>query len=155
MGVSTNGTISFGVVCEEDTEFPWDTDRFDGDIDDWWREENGFQDVHHPWTPEGNYAAGWQEKDPRFKEYNAHRHEWTEANPVPVATENYCSGDYPMYAITIPGVGLSCCRGEPEAFKPAELTVSEEQVEALKAFLEKYKIAHDGGPRWLLTSYWG
>ena len=155
MGVSTNGVISFGVPCEEDYEFPWDADEFEGDIEEWWRKENGFEDVHNPWTPEGNYADGWEKDDPRFDEYYGRRRDWLKANPVPVEPENYCSGECPMYAITVVGVGLSCRRGYPEAFDPASLAVTDEQVEALKSFLEKYEIEYEGEPRWLLTSYWG
>ena len=155
MGTSTNGIIGFGVPCDDGCEFPWGAEEFDGDIEEWWRQENGFVDVHQPWTEQGNYAAGWLEDDPRFEAYYKHRREWLASNPIPVELENYCSGEYPMYAITVPGAGTSCYRGDPTSFDPSELTVTPEQVEALKAFLAKYEIEHDGEPRWLLMSYWG
>lgn len=155
MGTSTNGIIGFGVPCDDGCEFPWDAGEFDGDIEEWWRHENGFVDIHNPWTEDGKYAAGWAKDDPRFEAYYKHRREWLANNSIPVEAENYCSGEYPMYAITVPGVGAKCLRGYPTSFDPSELTVTPEQVEALKAFLEKYEIEHDGEPRWLLMSYWG
>lgn len=118
MSTSTNGVISFGVVCEEDTVFPWDESSFDGDIDVWWRHENG--DDH----------------------------------PLPVELCNYCRASVPMYIIALPDVGISCRRGHPQEFIPAELTVTDEQVESLLSFLETYKIESDKRPRWLLSSYW-
>ena len=155
MTISTNGIIGFGVQCEDGCEFPWDAEEFEGDIEAWWRSENGFVDIYHPWTNDGNYAAGWQENDPRFDEYYKHRHNWMTANPIPIKVENYCSGEYPMYAITVTGAGARCRRGNPAAFDPHGLVVTAEQVAALKAFLETYNIEHDGEPRWLLMSYWG
>ena len=153
MGTSTNGIIGFGVPCDDGCEFPWD--EFEGDIEEWWRNENGFVDIHQPWTNDGNYATGWKERDPRFEEHYKHRRDWMEANPLPIEAENYCSGDYPMYAIVVPGVGASCRRGDPTSFEPSELVVTSEQIATLKAFLAKYAIEHDGEPRWLLMSYWG
>lgn len=155
MGTSTNGIIGFGVPCDEECEFPWDAEEFEGDVETWWRHENGFVDIHNPWTEDGKYAAGWTKNDPRFDAYYNHRRAWLEANPVPIEAENYCSGDYPMYAITIPGVGAFCRRGDPATFDPSNLVVTPEQISALKSFLDKYSIEHNGEPRWLLMSYWG
>lgn len=155
MGVSTNGIIGFGVVCDEGTELPWDTEEFDGDIEEWWRRENDFRDIHSPWTPDGNYATGWGDKDPRLDEYYRHRREWLESHPVPIELENYCSGDCPMYALTVPGLGTSCRRGYPKTFEPSELVATPDQAESLKAFLMKYGIEYEGEPGWLLMSYWG
>jgi len=154
MGVSTNGIIAFGVVCEEDCKFPWD-EECDGGIDEWWKKERGFADIHHPWTPDGNYAPGWTENDPRFREYYDHRTKWRAKNPVPIELENYCSGGSPMYAITVPGVGLLCWRGDPKTFDPTALVVTDEQVAALMEFLKRYEIKYIGEPSWLLMSYWG
>lgn len=155
MGTSTNGIIGFGVPCDEECEFPWDAEEFEGDVETWWRHENGFVDIHNPWTEDVKYAAGWTKNDPRFDAYYNHRRAWLEANPVPIEAENYCSGDYPMYAITIPGVGAFCRRGDPATFDPSNLVVTPEQISALKSFLDKYSIEHNGEPRWLLMSYWG
>ena len=155
MSTSTNGEIAFGVLCEEGTEFPWDDDEFEDDIETWWRSVNGFVDVYQPYTPEGNYAEEWSHGDPRFREYFDKRHAWEADNPLPVDLVNYCHSDVPMYVIAVPGVGLSCSRGYPEVFDPKKLKVSHEQEFKLLQFLAQYKINYTGEPAWLLTSYWG
>lgn len=149
MGTSTNGIISFGVVCEEGTEFPWE------DLEEWWRDENGFKNIHEPYTEEGEYAEGWSIDDPRFEEYFQHRRQWLKENPVPVALENYCSNNCPMYAIVVPNLGYMCHRGYPEKFDPEKLIVKWEDQYNLIKFLDKYGIEYESDPSWILTSYWG
>ena len=37
MGTSTDGRINYGILFEEDFQFPWDEDeKYDGDIEQWW-----------------------------------------------------------------------------------------------------------------------
>ncbi len=120
MGVSTDGEISFGYPCDDDTNLPWDDENYDGDIDEWWHAVAGGED-----------------------------------HKIPVELVNYCGIEYPMYAVTVPGIGASCSRGSPQVFDPAKLVATDEQIESLKAFLDKYEIEYSGEPQWLLTSYWG
>lgn len=149
MSTSTNGVISFGVVCEEYTEFPWE------DLEDWWREVNGFKPLYEPYTPERRYAEGWDESDPRLDEMWKHQIKWDKENPVPVSLENYCSDGSPMYAIVVPNLGHTAHRGYPEAFDPVALKVTLAQSMSFLAFLKLYNIQYEGEPTWLLTSYWG
>lgn len=155
MGVSTNGIIAYGVICEEGLELPWLTREYDCDIQDWWFEITGFQSRFQPFTEDGNYAEGWTREDPRLEEYYDERREWLTQNPIPVEVENYCSGDVPMFALVIPETNFNCRRGYPVRFDPAELSVTTEQVEVLKSFCEAYDIKYQGEPGWLLMSYWG
>ena len=155
MGQSTDGEIAFGVLCEDGTEFPWDAEEFDYGIEDWWRVESGFESIHQPYTPQGEYAEGWSRGDPRLKEYGQQRNAWDAANPLPVDLVNYCHSDVPMYVIAVPGVGLKCSRGYPDSFDPAELKVSPEQEFKLLQFLARYKIKRISELAWWLTSYWG
>jgi hypothetical protein len=37
MGVSTDGLLFLGVLFDEDDEFPWHSDEFDYDWEDWLR----------------------------------------------------------------------------------------------------------------------
>lgn len=155
MGTSTNGEISFGVVIPEDTEFPWGAERFDGDIEEWWLEEIGFKSTHQPFDEDGEYADGFRPDDPRINAYFDEKRIALEENPVPITLVNYCSGDYPMFVIAVPGVLLTCRRGDPLKISPLDMTCSDQQVKELVTFLGKYGIEHDGEPGWLLTSYWG
>ena len=155
MTTSTNGVISFGVVCKEDTEFPWEEDPWEEDLEDWWRGVNGFKALHEPYTPEGEYAEGWSGDDPRLKEMWEQQRKWDEQNPIPVELENYCSDSYPMYAFVVPSVGYKCFRGYPEKLDQRQLTVTVKQQEDLLKFLQTYNIPYEDEPTWLLTSYWG
>ena len=111
MGQSTDGIIAFGVAFPEGFEFPW---GYTNDVDDWWRKNSGFQDIHQPFTEDGEWAEGWgSQDDPRLKEYNAHRLKWRRENPFPYEMVNYCSGDYPMWALVVPGSEIRCKRGIP------------------------------------------
>ena len=151
MGVSTNGQICFGVMLEEGVELPWGED-----IEEWWRKVNDFKDVHEPWTEEGEYAEGWEERDPRFKEYYDARREWLKKNPLPVALVNYCSGDYPMYILAVPETFIQCSRGYPtEISVPDSFIVTIDQATAVLDFIEKYEIECDKKMRWWLSSYYG
>lgn len=43
MGIATNAIITFGVICEEGTEFPWDD--HEGDFIEWWEENHKDEDI--------------------------------------------------------------------------------------------------------------
>jgi len=154
MGVNTDGSIMFGVVCPGDAELPWETDEYDY-IDEWWAEVKGYVPKWEPFTKDGEWAEGFDENDPRWDEEYEHKREWLAENPVPVSPENYCSQNVPMYVLAVPGTVLTCRRGYPETIDPSLMVVDSEQVRALMDFLERYEIESDGIPRWLLTSYWG
>ena len=155
MGTSTNGIIAFGIAFEEDTEFPWDADQFDGDVEDWWMEHCGFQNKYSPFTESGDYAEGWSENDPRFEEYFSLSRKWLSENPVPFQAENYCSGECPMYALVLPGKTMTSLRGCPTPFVPSDLTIDGKAVQRFKAALAQAGIAVESEPEWLLMSYWG
>lgn len=155
MGVSTNGEISFGYAFDDGVEFPWDSEECGGDIEYWWREISGYQPPFQVYSENGGYMPGFSKDDPRIVGYYNHRREWEQASPVPIALVNYCSDDCPMYAITVKGVGLSCCRGYPKEFDPSKLVVTPEQIERLKQFCATHNIEVNGEPKWMLTSYWG
>jgi len=137
MGVSTDGQICFGNVYEDGFEFPWDAG--DGDLEDWWRKQNGFdQSKDYP-------AEGWLEYG---KEFEA-------AHPCPVELVNYCSGEYPMWMLAVPSTCKSSSRGYPEKFQPSELVVPEAELKAFHDFCIKYDLVPEEDAAWYLTSYWG
>ena len=154
MSVSTNSEISYGYMVDEDTEFPWNSEPWEGDIEQWWRDINGFKDMEGIYNDEGNYLPGVSDNDPRIDEYWDLRVKWMEENPLPVNLINYCSADSPMYILAVPGIGLKCLRGDPRIFSPSDLNVSSNEFQALTNFVKKYNIkVVDLG--WWLSSYWG
>lgn len=151
MGTSTDGQICFGVMFEEDYEFPWSQDD-DSEIEEWWRKENNYEPPFEAWTEEGERIDGIT--DAQVSEYFAHQREWEKNNPIPIVEVNYCSGEYPMIILAAPSSQMSARRGYPIEFDPKDLLVDEQEEQALKDFCAKYDLENTGA-KWWLSSYWG
>lgn len=149
MGQSTNAEISFGIAFEEDYEFPWSGE----DIGDWWRNQSGFKHSFEIYNDEGNYIDGKEPSAEVVSRYLAEQWEFDKLHPLPVELVNYCSGDYPMYIISVPQVGRLARRGYPVTFQPSDLVVTDEQVKTLIEFCKNAGL--EGEPSWYLSSYWG
>lgn len=103
MGVSTDGQICYGILFEEGVEFPWDDERFDGDMDDWWLfEVLKFRHSFEIYDPDGNYIDGTRPSQERISEYYNESREFLKANPCPVTKVTHCSCDYPMCILAVP-----------------------------------------------------
>lgn len=136
MGQSTNGELWYGAVFEEGYEFPWDAEPFSGDLEGWWRAQNGFDDSR------GYPAEGWLDYQKQFDV----------AHPCPAKLVNYCSGEYPMYALAVHGTTKTASRGYPVQIEG--LGISQGEIEPLKALCEKYELKPEGEYGWYLSSYW-
>ena len=158
MGVSTDGIICFGIALEEGTELPWEDEKYDGEIEEWWREITGFKDEWNPWTEDGEYRDGIDHNDPRFEKYYEDRRDWLKTHPIPVVPVNCCSHDYLMWILAVPGTVLRCARGYPSEFDPfTTLKATPSQAADLLIFCREYGIELEDGayPKWYLASYWG
>jgi hypothetical protein len=155
MGVSTDGQICFGNVYEEGFEFPWDAEPFDGDYEEWWRKERGFQHSFEIYDEEGEYLNGVRPAPESIDAYHKEQLDFDTANPFPLELVNYCSGDYPMWILAVPSSCRSNNRGYAERFNPSELVVTDEEVKVLHDFCVKYDLIPEEDAGWYLTSYWG
>lgn len=156
MGVSTDGIIGYGVILEEGTPSPFGDEWYEDALEDWWRMENGYKDIHEPYNDEGGYAEGWSKGDERFTEYFDHRREWLKSNPLPVQPVNYCSGDYPMWMLAVPGTVVECSRGCPTRINPTGSNgVIKESLDPYLEFIDKYLDEYKSGTGWYLMSYYG
>lgn len=133
MGVSSDGEISYGIVFEEGYEFPWDNELDSNDAEDWWIRVV----LNRTYTNYQECKAILQE------------------NPVPFELVNYCSGEYPMYILAVPGTLKSAYRGSPKSFTLDELQVDEEASKKLIAFCEEYGLEGESEIGWTLSSYMG
>ena len=124
--------ICFGIAFEEDYEFPWSGE--DSDIETWWRDLNGFKHSFELFDSEGNYIDGKEPSGEVVVKYFDEEREFDKLHPLPVEMVNYCSGDYPMWIIAVPSSCLSARRGYPSVFNPADLVVSDTEVQALVEF---------------------
>lgn len=156
MGVSTNGQICYGIQFDEGTEFPWDNEKYEGDIDNWWLYGVvGFKHSFEIYGDDGNYIDGKEPSDDVIEAYYAEQRAVEEANPLPVELINYCSDKVPMYIIAVPSTIKRAFRGYPTWFDPSGLTVTDEEKAALIAFCETHGIVTLEEPMWWLSSYWG
>lgn len=158
MSTTTDGQICFGIAFEEEFEFPWKAEQFDGDIEDWWRFTNLYKEpfeIYDDNDPSG-YAGGVKPSEEKILEYYTHRREWLKANQLPVVEVNYCSCDYPIYMLAVPSSVKNANRGNPLVFKPEELQVTPKEQLDLMTFCINYEIEiGDSNPEWYLSSYWG
>ena len=99
MITSTDGQICYGVAFEEGFEFPWG----DGEIEDWWSYTvHGFNPSFELFDADGNYLNGREPSKDEIRRYFEERQVFDAAHSLPVSLVNYCSGDYPMYALVVP-----------------------------------------------------
>ena len=158
MGVSTDGQISFGISFDEDFEFPWNEDKYEGDIQEWWLDVTGFKPKWYPYTPDGDYKDGADSEDPRIGQYHDEKSQWLAENPLPVEEIIHCSYDYPMYIIAALHTYKNANRGYPISFEPSELKVDEDRKKDLIDFCEEYldlSEVEDKEPKWWLSSLMG
>jgi len=154
MTVSTDGQICFGIVLDEGIELPWEDEDGEGYIELWWLDVQGYKPPFEMYNDRGSYIGGVKPSEKKHREYYDHQHAFEKTHPLPVKSVNYCSGDYPMYILAVPGSCKRANRGCPESFNPTELTVTQEEVEKLLQFCDDYGIEHDE-PKWWLSSYRG
>ncbi len=153
MGVSTDGQLSYGCVFEEGFEFPWDDEKYDGDIEEWWMDISGFVNpVECPYDEDGNYKLGFDEGSPEIGKFFESERNWLKNNPIPVELVNYCSGNYPMYLLASKSITAS--RGGPtnvdQDFMSDEETVHKKLIDFLTTYNIDYYSSQVG---WWLSSY--
>lgn len=154
MGTSTDGQISFGFVFEEDYYFPWDAEKYDGEIEDWWKDVNRFEDLPGVYAEDGSAVAEYSVE--KMEEYFKNRREWEKLNPLPVSLVNCCSDQCPKMIICVPGTTLNANRGYPQSFNPSELTYDQDALIILIKFMRQFKLEpEDPEVKWHLSSYWG
>ncbi len=156
MGTSTDGEISFGFVFKESHEFPWDADPWDGDVEDWWKDNNGFKHSVEIWDENSEYLPGIEQGCPEYEKYYEEMFAWEKANPIPFERINYCSCECGMYIIAVKSSVRRCSRGYPQKLHKTDFQVDIKDLSDFLEFCQKYGImkADDQEPSWYLTSYW-
>lgn len=155
MGISTDGIIAFGWIFEDGFEFPWDFEPWDSDEESWWMDVNEYQPLYSPFTDDGNYAEGFSRGDSRISKEYDNQFKWKMDNPLPVEVLNYCSYEYPLYALVLPETIIRCSRGYPEKLPMTLKTPTPLQIEELNSFVQKYNIEVDSEPSYHLMSFFG
>lgn len=142
MGVSTNALIAFGFDLGEagDREvdlselFPDPDGGDEPQLDEWLLEKAGVV-----------FKNGMN-----YDDFKKKRDKVLAA--CPVALVEHCSNEHPMYLLAVRGTVKVARRGYAEPFELPQ--VSQEQIEAAKAFCDEHGIEWET-PKWTLFSYWG
>ena len=152
MSSSVYAKLNFGVIFDEDFEFPWDDDKYDN-IENWWCEVNDYKNPNfNPYTEDKEYKPGVTREDPRIDTWFQHQTDWLKANPIPIELVNYCRDSCQMFMLAVPEVGAEATRGNPKFVDFTLLVVTDEQKNDLLNFLKKYEIEYDSSPEWYLTA---
>ena len=145
-----------GISFEDDYEFPWDNEEYEGCTDSWWRNVNGYKPTMEIWDKDGEYIEGVTKE--QESEYYREKRKWDHDNPQPFELMNYCSHDYPMYILALPSTCKTANRGDIVDLKPKELKVSpfdKEYIDFMK-FIKKFDLKGDVDiPYWCLFSSMG
>jgi hypothetical protein len=159
MSVSTDAILFYGWCIEEGTELPWDDEKYDGDIDEWWRAVNGYVPPFEPFDDDGGgYAEGFSEDDPRVDEYFEHRRAWDEDHPLPFELVCHCSNECTMYGIAVLGTNVTASRGYPKRVRRSHVSLTKRILRELDKTIVacvKHGVELKGPPKWWLCSYWG
>lgn len=152
MSQSTDGNICFGILLDEDGEFPW-SER--DDIEEWWLlDVCGFKSMY---DKNGNYISGTRPPESVMITYYASKKAFEKEHPCPVSLVNVCYIDNPIWIIASNSTKFfNATRGDPTAFEPSELVAPADAAAELLDFCSKYGIdIGEQAPRWYLSSYWG
>ena len=155
MTTSTDGQICFGILFEDGFEFPWDTDSWEGNVENWWLDVNGYESPFVLFDAQGDWLDGIQPEEDKIGEYYTHRRVFQKEHPFPVKLVNVCSGEHPIYILAVPGTCKSASRGYPQEFDPSLLTITLLQLDTLYRFCIEYEILASDIAKWWLSSYWG
>ncbi len=151
MGVTINGQICYGILFEDRYEFPWDSED-DFYLEDWWCKSQGYKSLYEPFTPEGEWAEGYDESSD-LRDYHDHYAQWKREHPIPVKEVNCCSGDYPIIILAIPSTVMWASCGYPQEFEPiTELIIDSLHLSNFKTFFTITNLEWSE-PKWYLSSY--
>lgn len=141
MGQSTDAYLVYGIDLDEPDAY-----NEDGEFYEFWKLFEEAED--DPWEVISNlsgieYVSGTDSYD-RRSEFRQN---------FGVEIETHCYHEYPMYLAIIPNAGFSAARGDVTEIDPADMVITQGQLDDFKAGLEKLKIPYSE-PKWMLVSYW-
>jgi hypothetical protein len=147
MGSDARATICFGIVLDNETEYPWSDD-----IEDWWfNAVCGYIPPFRVFDEKGNFLNGIQ--DEKCDEYYNHKNGFKKAHPLPVELIYQGYGDEPSPILSVLKTKLST-EWDAALEIPYHLEVKEENLKAFTEFCKTH-LNTDEKPKWLLSAYYG
>lgn len=158
MGISTNAHICYGILFEEDFEFPWEQEKYlDGDLEEWWLKINNYKSPFELFDEHGGYLNGKNPTDTELTTWYDHKKNFLEQKKIPIELVNCCSGNYPIYIVAIPSTVLTASRGYPITVVLSNLIFSTQERQALIDFCVIYcgmtREYCEESVKWYLASY--
>lgn len=157
MGNSVSAFLWHGLnIGEEGLEFPWTGYNDSYDIDDWWRDINGFKSPFELYGEDGEYLNHTKPSAEQINKYYDYIRSWDAANPLPIHIVNIGSSDYPVECLAVPGTVACCCDCEAKYFEPTKLVVPADDLAKFNEFIQKYCpefVKEELG--WYFSAYWG
>jgi hypothetical protein len=138
MGVSTDAILFWGITFEEGADYL-------DDIDDRAEEAEEEDEAREVPRPEDRGDI----RSPEWEEWRGRFWAWKKEQPT---VGRHCSGDYPMYYVTVGGSERRASRGS--AVEVTSLEVEPGWGPKLKAYCERLGLPWSE-PKWWLVSYWG
>ena len=142
MSTSTDGILAFGVTFDEGDQ-PWGEE----DYEDWLLSKI----PDGPRAPSEEYRV---EDLPLWKDYWKAKQAALDA--LGVTCENYCAGDYPLWALVVKSSAVTANRGYPKGVDPQAMVAIEDVHRATwDAAMKVLGLDLADKPLWWLMSYWG
>jgi hypothetical protein len=142
MGTSTDGLLFWGITLDED-ERPWLSEDHEEDEDfdpeDMIARHLGLEEPgEYPLPNKEAWTEYWARKNEALKTFQ-------------VELDSHCSGEYPIYFITLKQHHYRAARGYPKEIDPAKLVVTPGEIERLKEGCRIFNIPWVE-PKWFLAS---
>lgn len=152
MGRSATAIITYGIAIEEDDKYtllPWHSENgYDGDLEEWWKAKNDFQNIFELYDKNGNYLSSIPPTEEEKKAYYEHSNKWLKKNPIPI-TEHFFGYEANGVIVASNKAYYKSVDWDAESFDPATLIVKEDTE--FDAFVAKY-LPGLGKPQWLLAA---
>ena len=153
MGMSADAQLCYGILFEEGFEFPWDSDKWDGDIEHWWLYEIcGYENPFELYNDQGEYIDGKPPTEEINDKYYRAIHDFRETHPLLVEVVNYCSYDYPRHILAVADQVKLANREYAREITQEDLTNLASNLDILTQFCQKHSIETGEKPKLWLSS---
>ncbi len=151
MGNRAYAIILYGITTEAPE--PWA--KYD-DIDDWWMDITGFAPSVAPFTPDGQYAPGFDANSPEVDQLSADQSAWKKSHPMPVSIIHTWAKPV-LTHIAVRGTVIRADWDEPQPIGKPNLgnMVSFNETAHFIAWMRDYLPDVEPDPTWLLVADYG
>ena len=152
MGMNASAIVAYGIKIEEDDKYkllPWyKEDDCDGNLEEWWRTQNDFQNIFELYDKTGEYISSAHPTEEEIEAYYEHRDTWLKENPIPIV-EYFFGYEANGIIVSSKNFYYKEVDWDAESFNPETLTVKEDTE--FDSFVAKYLPGAEKS-QWLLAA---